>query len=499
MEPELSTQTTLRPAQILAFRLGVSYHPPDSPSLPGTLAFETIRGEAGVDFIGTDGVDALFALNEPGTKFIDAKAGNDNVDLFDESGVVGTAEVKLGEGNDTFTMGVNSTITNRLSNSTVNGGPGNDNIATEGAVSTKLRGNEDDDDFYLQSNYTSTTLNGNSGNDSFTIGFSDAARGGNITLSDSKILGGSDADGQMDFTDGAILGVDSVIQGGKGGDTIQIGDISAGSSGFRVTGGADNDSITVSNTINSDLSTSYNGADGRDIITFTGLNAADAVTKGGAGDDRFVISGSGEILALGEDGDDYFTIDAFTTADHTLNGAAGADVYEMFSGQAVIYQIPSVSDSAATLSGTSVGFDTFLTAIDNSTFGDMIDITGGAAEELVGNRLTVGDEVSGAFGTQAAVDVFSFDGLVNALDGALTPSVPEVGATNRGQISFDIVEVADTTGSATNIDGYYLVINNTNAILDSGDMMFQLASTTLVGATAEAGEIELAIEAAFAA
>ena len=161
MESELSTQTTLRPAQILAFRLGVSYHPPDSPSLPGTLAFETIRGESGVDFIGTDGVDVLFSLNDAGTKTVDAQGGNDTVDLTNETGVVGTAEVKLGEGDDTLTMGANDTGNNRLADSTVNGGPGDDNITTEGAVSTKIRGNEDDDDFFLRTNsvsYTHLTL-----------------------------------------------------------------------------------------------------------------------------------------------------------------------------------------------------------------------------------------------------------------------------------------------------------------------------------------------------
>ncbi|MCP4860274.1 MAG: hypothetical protein GY902_03415, partial [Planctomycetes bacterium] len=231
------------------------------------MAFTTTRGESGVDFIGTDGVDALFVINEPennvvsggtGVITIDAKAGNDNVDLTNESGVTGNAEVKLGEGNDILTMGGNAVNRlNRLVDSFVNGGPGNDDITTEGTVSTKLRGNEGDDDFFLNSNYTGTTINGNSGQDSITLD-------GDITLSDTKILGGSGNDGQFDFSDtgNEILAVDSVIQGGKGLDTITIGDVTTGTTNFRVSGGADNDTILVQNTNEASDGVAYNGAAG---------------------------------------------------------------------------------------------------------------------------------------------------------------------------------------------------------------------------------------------
>ncbi len=45
--------------------------------------FQTIRGENGLDFIGTDSADALAVFNEDGTKIVDAKDGDDSVDLFD--------------------------------------------------------------------------------------------------------------------------------------------------------------------------------------------------------------------------------------------------------------------------------------------------------------------------------------------------------------------------------------------------------------------------------
>lgn len=529
------------------------------------MAFQTIRGENGVDFIGTDAVDALFALNESGVKTIDALGGNDNVDLFDESGVVGTAEVKLGAGVDTFTMGINSTVTNRLSDSTVNGGPGNDNISTEGAVSTKIRGNENDDDFNLVSNYTNTTINGNSGVDSFTITDGNNLTGTDtITLSNSKILGGSGNDGQMDFEGNAdgnatsILAVDSVIQGGKGLDTIDIGVVATGTSGFRVSGGADNDTINVNNTNGESDGVSYNGAAGEDSINFTDTNAADAVTKGGEGNDRITIgtelavpavaaggaaivnpwiAGAGAISAVGEAGDDIFDINTVVTntvsgtavasstgGKHTIEGGAGGDVYDIQATPAVaanqidasdreglVIKINSVSDSAATITGTTVTFDSFTgEAIDNTNaansngYGDVIDLRGGSGEELVGNRLNTDEVIDNGFagstttGQIADASYASFAALKTALDGNLAASDSNVANSNTGRISLEMIEVTAVAGGVA--AGYYAILNNTNTILDSGDMMFQMATAGGNDATAalELAQIELAIEAGFA-
>jgi hypothetical protein len=531
------------------------------------VAFVTTPGENSTDYIGSDNVDVLFVLNDNSGKIsVDAKKGNDIVDLTNETGVVGNAEVKLGEGADILTMGANDTGNNRLSGSTVNGGPGNDNITTEGALSTKIRGNENDDDFFLTSNYTNTTLNGNAGVDSFTIGVSATNRGGTIQLSNSKIKGGSDNDGQMDFTDGTILGVDSVIQGGKGLDTISIGTLASGLSNFRVSGGADNDTIAVNNTNGSADGAEYNGADGEDAINFTDTNSGNAVTKGGNGNDRFTFgaangftvrgavitsaAGSGSINAAGEAGDDTFVVNSVTTntltagaaaataksggGKHKLTGGAGSDSYLIENGEAIIVAnagitdvdrekltivINSVSESAATTSGTSTKHDSFTGApIDNSSaaavaagggqnainayrgYGDVIDIkSGGTGEELVGNRLN-SDEVTnnGALADAASTN---YGALKGALDGNLTASVSNVNNTNTGRISLQMVQVFNAT--TTTLNGYYAILNNTNTILDAGDMMFTMATDSVAAnandaaATAELAQIASAIEAGF--
>ena len=179
MESELSTQTTIRPAQILATRLGVSYHRPDSPSLPGTLAFETIRSAAGVDFIGTDGVDALFSLNETGAITVDAKGGNDTITLQDSDQVVGTATIKGGAGNDTIALTAESGGNNsRLASSSVNGGQGDDTIkGGRGADRIQLsRGNDQILDFKPQQG--DRLINKNK------FSFEATERDGNLILSD---------------------------------------------------------------------------------------------------------------------------------------------------------------------------------------------------------------------------------------------------------------------------------------------------------------------------
>lgn len=464
MEPEHSTQTTLRPAQNLAVRLGVSYHPTDSPSLPGTLAFETIFGEAGVDFIGTDSVDVLFSLNETGAITVDAKGGNDTITLQDSDQVVGTATIKGGAGNDNITLSAESGGNNsRLSSSSVNGGQGDDNFFLAGSVSTTIRGNEEDDDFFLAQNYTNSTINGNSGEDSFFV------RAG-FQLSNSKILGGNDNDGRMDFSAGILSAVDSTINGSKGNDNITIGLVTEATN-FTVFGGQDNDVINSTNTGSDNVV--YSGDKGDDQIT-TGA-AKDSVLGGegndliatgadadtidaGAGNDIVNDGAGNDTINLGEGNDIY--VDA--AGDDTITGGAGADTYTPADGGN--YIIGSTDDSAAAISGTNRTFDSMLAGFAAAT--DTIDISA-MSESLTGDRNPNSVVVSAPL----TVNVGSFADLRTFMaDGAnLTAS----GTTARQ------VEVTTITVPAGSINGTYLIVNNTNNVLDSGDMMFRIDAADL--------------------
>jgi hypothetical protein len=148
----------------------------------------------------------------------------------------------------------------RLLNSSVNGGAGDDTISTEGAESTVIRGNEDDDNFNLAGNYSNSTVNGNVGEDSFTVTAS-------LILSNTKLLGGDSNDGLMNFSGGTGIGaaVNSTINGSKGNDNITLGAVSS-VAGFTVFGGQGNDVIT--------------SLTARDGIVYSGDLGDDQITTG---------------------------------------------------------------------------------------------------------------------------------------------------------------------------------------------------------------------------
>lgn len=462
------------------------------------MAFETIRGESGVDFIGTDGVDSLFALNETGSITVDASGANDIITVANTSGVVGTATVKGGAGDDTiaFALAGDSNET-RLSSSSVNGGAGDDDITLEGAVTSVVRGNEDDDDFTLRGNYTGSTLNGNGGNDTFDM---DAAT--SISLQSTKILGGNDNDGAMVFDDGTgavdiTSVVDSTINGSKGNDAITLGIVTTATN-FTVFGGQGNDVITSNNTAavnNTDAGIVYSGDKGDDTITTNSANDSisggegnDLITSaagtdtvdGGAGDDVITDGAGNDTTTLG-DGDDTYNDGA---GNDTITGGGGADTYafDVTATDDNVYTIAAVTDSAAALSGTTRTFDTigvgFTAAIQS------IDISA-ISESLLGEEVdnnttvTLGANSTVVPGTTIASTADTFAELRTALSGGALLTASSAAAND---INIDFVTVIGDGGASALIDGTYLIVNNTNAILDSGDLMFRIsgaAGTTL--------------------
>ena len=497
MESELSTQTTLRPAQILAFRLGVSYHPPDSPSLPGTLAFETIRGEAGVDFIGTDVVDILLSLNESGPKTVDAKGGNDNITFEDNTGVVGDTTVKAGEGNDTINIGGNQEGTTRISNSSINGGAGNDTIVTDGSIQSTIRGNEGEDVFNLLGNYTASVINGNSGGDVFNL---TAA----TTLEGSKIVGGNDNDGQILLDGFNITAVNSTVNGNKGNDSIVIGGgaTTTTTSGFSVYGGQGDDTITqASGTVTGTVT--YSGDKGDDNIvggagagsllggegadTLNGGAGADTI-EGGEGNDN-ILGGAGADVIVGGDGND--TI-ADGTAVDTITGGGGADSFTINAGVDT-YVFSAISDSAAGFSGSNAtlaaNFDDF-----NTFTTDEVDVAG-IANALAGSVATAVNVNAAATltATAAVTGAPANNILVDDADVKALVETSGLTASGNGTIQAYIYTIdaatTNTDGTASPLAGnVYAYLNDTNAVYSAGDVMVQFGTvgeaTTFLAAVA---------------
>jgi hypothetical protein len=470
------------------------------------VAFETIRGESGVDFVGTAGVDALFALNETGSITAEGLAGNDAINIANSSGVVGTTTVKGGEGNDTISFqDANAADVSRLLNSSVNGGAGDDTISTEGAESTVIRGNEDDDNFNLAGNYSNSTVNGNVGEDSFTVTAS-------LILSNTKLLGGDSNDGLMNFSGGTGIGaaVNSTINGSKGNDNITLGAVSS-VAGFTVFGGQGNDVITsltardgivYSGDLGDDQITtgsekdSVLGGEGDDIIT---TGADNDTIDAGIGTDRVTDAAGNDTTALGEGNDTY--VDG--AGDDSITGGAGADTYTLNSteGDNNNYIIGAVADSAATTSGTSRGFDTLGSGFTAAT--QHIDITS-VAESLLGDA--VGGSTTVATGrasaTVAAGVTARFSQATGVVDSGVDATAFTAGTVLSNVAQIDGITVTDanrvalqaavTAVTAANmVTGLLVALENDDVVYFDGNSNF--IASTRVGAAGDFDNAAVAV------
>ena len=161
-------------------------------------------------------------------------------------------------------------------------------------------------------NYTSLTINGNGGNDQFTVN----GVGGPTTLNAGL--------GNVGFVVNSNNDLLTLNGGSSGADTFTI---NSNSGTLLATGGGANDTFQVNNS-----------ASGMTLIGGTGANAfivasnsAGLNLQGGANDvsDSFLIqSNSGTINAVGGSGPGTFEVDQ-TTAPVTLKGGAGNDSFRI--------------------------------------------------------------------------------------------------------------------------------------------------------------------------
>lgn len=301
--------------------------------------FETVNGGTGDDTItltstgsvtvaGSTGADSLTLANgvntvsASGFETINGGTGNDAITL---SAVVTTTSITVNgsTGDDSFTLanGANSITITFTGLETISGGTGDDAItlATAGTVTVAgstgtgdiltlangtnavsvsgfetVAGGTGDDAITLTSAVTTTsiTVNGSTGNDSFTL-----ANGTNsITVSFS--------------------GLES-INGGTGDDTITL----SSSGTFTVNGSTGTDSLTLAaggNTVSASGFESITGGTGADHITITDTSGAHTLT-GSTGADTIIITGStgADTIVFATDGND--TVTGFTSATDFLN------------------------------------------------------------------------------------------------------------------------------------------------------------------------------------
>lgn len=456
----------------------------DTFDLQGGTQSTTVRGGAGVDTFtlrgdynnsilkgGADGdvFNSTAAISLTDSK-IRGQGGNDGGMLFDQTVASDSSTINGNAGNDEIRFSV---AFGTISGLTVGGGTGDDLILLTGTALT------DGDADGIQ-------FNGGLGIDSITSG-----------AGDDLINGGADADTMIagPGTDSILGGTgDDFADGEDGDDTIngEAGDdtLEGGAGADSVLGGDGTDSIL------GEAGTDFlSGEAGDDTI----VGAADDDTlDGGAGDDSLDGGVGNDSLIGGEGADIIITGDVGTTntGDDTIMGGEGGDFIFLGSSTTVEGEtdenksmITAISDSEAASGEFDViaGFDgdAIVAGADlnntNRTANFILDIeavkdvlAGSNATTVNFTDLTPGGAVIATTGTTAAEE---FASLVTAFNAPGAPLMTASDATTIQAYTFNASVRGDTVGTEA-----YLVLNDPNAALTSGDLMFEFTgenSTTL--------------------
>ncbi|HEY7188653.1 MAG TPA: calcium-binding protein, partial [Vicinamibacterales bacterium] len=407
----------------------------DSFSATGNLAAlinVTVDGGAGNDtLLGTNGADLI--RGGDGDDFIDGQQGNDTAllgagnDVFQWDPGDGSDIVEGQDGTDTLLF--NGSAGNEIFAASANGGR---------VLFTRNIGNIVMDlndveriDLNALGGTDTTTVNDLSGTDMTEV---------NVNLAGT--IGGTAGDGAADVV---------IVNASNGGDVVNV--VGAGTS-VSVVGLAARTNVTNSEGANDSLV--INGLGGDDSITATALPAG--VTKltidGGAGDDTILgsqgadnlIGGDGDDFVFGDNGNDLALLgagdDVFQwnpgDGNDTVEGQDGTDTM-LFFGANIAENIDISANGGRVLFFRNIANVTMdlndvehidfraLAGADNIVVGDLsgTDVTqidldlrgpnggGDGAADTVTITGTQGDDVFGAAGDAAGINVFGLQAAVN--------------------------------------------------------------------------------------
>ena len=383
----------------------------DADTITGSDGDDTLNGGSGSDDVsGGDGDDRLVFTPAPtATDAIEGGAGDDTLAVDPESGNgiwtlqpdagkislqrtnvtvrAGTIEhlvMSLGSGADSLTSS-GELAPLGLQSTTLNGDSGNDTIVGTdvadtidgGAASDTIDGGDGDDTLSPGSGSGTATdtvsgdagddtvvINGDSGGETIAISPDATAVDIQRTAASPSTTAHVDADGLEALT----------VDGGDGADTI------TGTTGLAaldldttLAGGAQDDTIT--------------GTDGADTITWNPGDGSDTV-DGGAGTDRTVVNGdataeqftvtpNGGRVTFGRSGADPFTLDLGATEQLELNAGAGDDAATAADGLGALIALTLRGDGGADTITGGDGAEQLTGGAGNDT------VTGGAGTDIL--------------------------------------------------------------------------------------------------------------------
>ena len=314
--------------------------------------------------------------------------------------------------------------------------------------------------------FSGVFFNGNAGGDDF---FSVANV---VTFANSTLLGGQDDD---------IFEIDvlsnSIVNGNKGGDTIDVG----ASSASTIRGGQDNDKLcidTISNSV-------ANGNKGNDIISIdTTLNSS---IFGGEGNDQIFLNGDinnpftdiSSTIINGNTGDDLITLGAAVTgfSDSTVFGGAGDDTITAVAVVATdVDLILSGDDGNDDIIG-GAGADTIIGGAGADT------MTGGTGADTF-EFASLADTFTGALSGGVTDVIIDFATTVDKLDLLITGNDGGINVDASAFADYDAAFAAANTYFASNPEIYFFASNVTTG----GNVLF---IANAAGSTSASGAINL--------
>jgi Ca2+-binding RTX toxin-like protein len=434
------------------------------------------------DFAGTltggSGNDTIDVNRGAASSQIKSGAGSDTF-TFDTT----LASSKVWGNSDDDTI----TVTGGTTGSTIFGGRQEDAINIAAATDSKIRGDKGNDTITVTGNLSGVVIQGNADNDQIIVSSASVSNstvfGGqgadNLDISGGAMLvRGDDGADDIDITGNARY----TISGGSGNDAID----SSSTSAVKFFGGKGNDAITSTGVTGSGNHV-FSGDAGNDTLTgaddaesFDGGTGNDTITGGGGADTVFGKAGTDSIdvtggaaaklnILGGADNDTILVVAADLAVDDVIKGEAGSrDVlsFSASSGNIADAQFKGVSGIEALRFSGAQAASTFTLGANAQSAGiTEVNLTGGTG----GLTQTVN-----ASGYTSAVNL-------NLRGGATNGSIFTAGSGKDALTLAASGGVASTLTGGAGIDTFTIANTGTTAVSDlgtGGADVFDIATTS---------------------